>query len=138
MTERRPSFTQPKDRTPDDFDHDLHPNTGAGVNHQPDGANPELAAPSAEALTHLHAVLADFTNDELKRIVVLQPGDRLEQGATYLDLRKPDREEFRATGNIVVGPPNINLIVPKSQVDYQLWNRLRGVDNPERTGQADD
>ena len=138
MTERRPSFTQPKDRTPDDFDQDLHPNTNAGINHQQLGANPEVDAPNADSLTHLHNILTDFTNDELRRIVVLQPGDRLEQGATYLDLRKPDREEFRATGEITVGPPNLNLIVPKSEIDYQLWNRLRGVDNPERTGQADD
>ena len=138
MTERHPSFTQPKDRTPDDFDHDLHPNSGAGVNHQQLGANPEMAAPSAETMEELHVILSDFNNDELRRIMILQPGDRLEQGATYLDLRKPDREEFKATGEMVVGPPNINLIVPKSQVDYQLWNRLRGVDNPERTGQADD
>ena len=28
--------------------------------------------------------------------------------------------------------------VPKSEVDYQLWNRLIGVDNPERTGEADE
>ena len=27
-------------------------------------------------------------------------------------------------------------IVPKHGVDYQLWNRLIGVDNPERTGEA--
>lgn len=138
MTQRDPRHTQDKDRTPDDFDHDLHPNTNAGINHQQLGANPELSAPSAESLTELHTVLTDFSNDELRRIVVLRPGDRLEQGATYLDLRKPDREEFKATGEMIVGPANINLIVPKSQTDYQLWNRLRGVDNPERTGQADD
>lgn len=138
MTERHPSSTQPKDRTPDDFDRDLHPNTGAGINYQGQGADPEMSAPSADTFEELHVILRDFHNDELRRIVVLQPGDRLEQGATYLDLRKPDREEFTATGEMVVGPPNINLIVPKSQVDYQLWNRLRGVDNPERLGQADD
>jgi hypothetical protein len=28
--------------------------------------------------------------------------------------------------------------VPKSEVDYQLWNRLIGIDNPERLGEADD
>lgn len=136
MTERHPSQTQPKDREPDEFDHDLHPNTNAGINHQQLGANPEVDAPSAESLTQLHNVLTDFTNDELRRIVVLQPGDRLEQGATYLDLRRPTREEFKATGDMVVGDPMTNLIVPKSQVDYQLWNRLRGVNDPERTGEA--
>jgi hypothetical protein len=28
--------------------------------------------------------------------------------------------------------------VPKSEVDYQLWNRLIGIDNPERLGDVDD
>jgi hypothetical protein len=28
--------------------------------------------------------------------------------------------------------------VPKSAVNYQLWNALIGVDNPERLGFADD
>ena len=28
-----------------------------------------------------------------------------------------------------------NFIVPKSEVSYQLWNRLIGVENPERTGE---
>lgn len=137
MSEREyQRFTQPKDREPDSFDHDLHPNPNAGINHGELGANPEMNAPSAADLTELHRIIPEFTNDELRRIVVLQPGDRLEQGATYLDLRTPSRQPFRATGNIQAGPEN--LFVPKSQVDYVLWNRLTGVDNPERLDQADD
>jgi hypothetical protein len=27
---------------------------------------------------------------------------------------------------------------PKDSIDYQLWNRLIGVTNPERTGNAND
>lgn len=137
MSEREyQRFTQPKDREPDSFDHDLHPNPNAGINHGELGANPEMNAPSAADLTELHRIIPEFTNDELRRIVVLRPGDRLEQGATYLDLRAPSRQPFTATGNIQAGPEN--LFVPKSQVDYVLWNRLTGVDNPERLDQADD
>lgn len=29
-----------------------------------------------------------------------------------------------------------NWYVPKSEVSYQLWNRLIGVQNPERLGEA--
>jgi hypothetical protein len=31
-----------------------------------------------------------------------------------------------------------NWYVPKSEIDYQLWNLLIGVDNPERLGRADE
>ena len=126
-----PRQTQPKDATPDDFDQDLHPNMNAGINHGDLGANPEQDAPTADTMRELHTILSDFNNDELRRIVVLQPGDRLEQGATYIDLRKPDREEFSGSSEMVVGPPNINLIVPKRETDYELWNRLRGIERPE-------
>ena len=30
-----------------------------------------------------------------------------------------------------------NLYVPKTEVHYQLWNRLIGVTDPARTGQAE-
>ncbi|HVG00957.1 MAG TPA: hypothetical protein VND68_14045 [Chloroflexia bacterium] len=63
-------------------------------------------------------------------------GSRLEQNATYIDLRTHDREEFTARGDMEAGPEN--WYVPKTEVDYQLWNRLIGVRNPERTGEADD
>jgi len=31
-----------------------------------------------------------------------------------------------------------NWYVPKTEVDYQLWNRLTGVQNPERLGEANE
>ena len=34
----------------------------------------------------------------------------------------------------LAGPAN--WYVPKTEVDYQLWNRLIGVHNPERLGLA--
>ncbi len=36
-------------------------------------------------------------------------------------------------GGMEVGPDN--LYVPKTEVGYQLWNRLTGVNNPERLGE---
>lgn len=129
--------TDPNERQDDDFDRDLHPNQDAGINHGQVGASPEADARNAAEITDLRAMLPDFTNDELERIIVLSAGDRLEQGATYIDLATPTRNEFTAeSGGMVVG--DTNIIVPKRSVDYQIWNRLRGVDAPERTGQADE
>lgn len=132
MTEHHP---QPKDYQPDSFDRDLHPNTNQGINHGELGSNPERSAPSAYDLTELHQLLSDFTDDELRRIVVLQEGDRLEQGATYIDLRHADRGEFKAEKPETVGSSKLNLFVPKQNTDYQLWNRLRGINDPQRTGE---
>ena len=77
-----------------------------------------------------------FSDDELKQITILPPGSRLEQGAVYIDLHDARREEIKARGDMEAGPQN--LYVPKTEIDYQLWNRLIGVTNPERLGQADD
>jgi hypothetical protein len=63
---------------------------------------------------------------------VLPKGSRLEYRATYIDLKNPSPHEFTATGDMVAGPDN--WYVAKDVVDYQLWNRLLGVTEPERTG----
>ena len=70
--------------------------------------------------------------DQLKQIPILPADSRLEQDATYIDLADPDHKEFKATSGMAAGPDS--LLVPKTEVDYQLWNRLRGVTDPARTG----
>jgi len=67
---------------------------------------------------------------------VLPQGSRLEQGAKYIDLKDPERKEFTAMGSMEAGSDN--WYVPKTEVDYQLWNRLTGVQNPERLGEANE
>jgi hypothetical protein len=83
----------------------------------------------------VHRRLNDLTDDELKAIPILPDGARLQQGATYVDLLG-DRDEITATGDMSAGKRN--AFAPKDSVDYQLWNRLIGVTNPERTGMAAD
>ncbi len=117
---------------PEEWRKDLNPNANAGQNY---GDSEEQNAPTAHESGELRRMLSDFTKDELKRILVLPPGSRLEQGATYIDLAAPNRNEFTAEGNIEAGPDN--YFVPKSQVDYQIWNRLIGITTPERIGEAD-
>ena len=51
-----------------------------------------------------------------------------------LDLADPNRAEFKALGNMEAGPDN--CYVPKTEVHYQLWNRLIGVTDPARTGET--
>jgi hypothetical protein len=91
---------------------------------------------TAYDLKGLHWRLHDFHDDDLKQIPVLARGARLEQGATYIDLRAAAPREFTATGTMEAGPDN--WFVPKDRVDFRLWNRLRGVSAPERLGGADD
>ena len=89
---------------------------------------------SAYDLKEAHRMLEGITDDGLKQIPVLSEGMKLEQGATYIDLRDPARREFTATADMVAGRDN--WYVPKHDVDYELWNRLIGIGNQERLYQA--
>ena len=129
----------PGDVQQDQYDYDLHPEgIGPGVNDGRHGADPTKSGAAATAydLKALHGRLTGYSDDELKQISILPQGSRLEQGATYIDLRRDPPQEFTATGDMEAGPHN--WFVPKREIDYQLWNRLIGVDNPERRGEADE
>lgn len=125
---------KPTDQQQDEFQHDLNPNEMAGQNVGLEGPHPEKDAPNAYEIKELHSELAEYTSDQLKQIPVLPQGSRLEQGAKYIDLKDPERKVFTAMGGMEAGPDN--MYVPKTEVDYQLWNRLTGVQNPERLGEA--
>lgn len=127
---------RPTDQKPDEWERDLHPDSMAGRNVGLEGPHPEKSAPTAYEIKELHSILEDYTSDELKQIPVLPPESRLEQGAKYINLKDPTRQEFTAMG-IMEAEPN-GWYVPKTEVDYQLWNRLIGVQNPERLGEANE
>lgn len=127
---------QQTDQQSDEFQQDLNPNPMAGQNFGLEGTHPEKDAPNASEIKELHTLLKGYTNSELKQIPVLPQGSRLEQGAKYIDLMDPERKEFTAMGSMEAGPDN--MYVPKTEVDYQLWNRLTGVQNPERLGEANE
>jgi hypothetical protein len=127
---------RPDLKHPEPWRSDLNPDVLAGQNIGVLGPHPEGDAHTAYDVKDAHRRLADFRDDELKSIPILPAGSRLEQGATYVDLRATECQEFRARGDMEAGPQN--WYVPKDQVDYQLWNRLIGVQNPERLGQADE
>ena len=66
----------------------------------------------------------------LARLSLAASEQRLQQGATYVDLADPERGEFRATGEMSAGAES--WYVPKDRVPYPIWNRLIGIRNPER------
>lgn len=126
-TKQGESTLMPRD---DEFEQDLHGNRNAGMHP---GA-PRYRTRTANDIKELHERLKNFRNDELKQIPVIMEGERLEQGATYLDLARPDDDPFVASGDSVAQPGA--FFVGKRDVDYLTWNRLTGVTEPERLDQA--
>jgi hypothetical protein len=123
---------RPGSQHPDEWRRDLNPDSAAGQNHGPRGSLREKDAPTAYDLKDLHRRMRELPDDELKQIPVVPAGARLEQGATYIDLASGAVEEFTATGQMEAGRGH--CYVPKSEVDYELWNRLIGVTDPQRLG----
>lgn len=115
---------------PDQYDRDLHPNLRAGQ-HEQAPADSETGVRTAYDVKNIHRGLDGFSDDELRTVPILTPGARLQQGATYLDLTDPERAEITATGDMEAGPAN--AYVPKTEVPYPTYNRLRGIDDPTRT-----
>jgi hypothetical protein len=113
---------RPEPAHPEEWREDSSPDYLAGRNVGLQGAHPEKDARTAYDIKPVHRELQHLKDDELKRIPIMPPGSRLEQGATYVDLRVLGAGEFTATGNMVAGPNH--WYVPKSDVDYELWNRL--------------
>lgn len=114
----------------DDFDRDLRPNerqgenSGANSSHDPDRLM--RAYDDKELVTNLQ----DFSSDELKKILIVPRGAKLQQGAKYIDLNDPARAEIIASGANPLTPHLEVLenqrLVPKSETDYQLWDKLTG------------
>jgi hypothetical protein len=119
---------------PDEWQQDLSPDHMAGQNLGQASSEREQGLPTAYDIREVHRSLPGFADDELRQIPVLPEGARLQQGATYLDLSDPGRGEFTATGDMEASRGH--RLVPKGEVPYSIWNRLRGVDDPERTLRA--
>ncbi|HEY9878064.1 MAG TPA: hypothetical protein V6D29_06385, partial [Leptolyngbyaceae cyanobacterium] len=113
----------------DEFQRDLNPDSRAG-NNVSVADEPGRFDRSAADIKELHERLSDYTVEDLRQIPILPAGTRLKQGATYINLLDPLREEFTAMANQAADEGD--YIVPKSQMPYDLWNRLTGVENPDR------
>ena len=78
----------------------------------------------------LNGKLVSSLADDLKQLRILPIGNRLEQGATDIDLNNLNLGEFKARGDMQVGQNT--WLVAKKGVPYELWNRLLGIETPER------
>ena len=97
----------------------------APVEPRPGGGHAAESEPAA-ADKVLHNRLPELASDELSRLPVLEPGTRLEQGGTYVDLNRLGDGPFKALGGHVAMKGD--RYVAKRDTDYELWNRLVGED----------
>jgi len=84
----------------------------------------------------LHNRLPELTSDELARLQVLEPGTRLEQGGTYIDLNRLGEGPFKALAGHEAAEGN--RYVAKRETDYELWNRLAGEDSDPKIERPDE
>src|SRR5215213_3500146 len=96
----------PGQQHPEEWRQDLNPDATSGWNIGVASARPEVDAETAYDRKEVQVHLQEFHDDELKQIPILPTGARLQQGATYIDLRDPSRHEFKARGDMSAGPGN--------------------------------
>jgi len=114
---------QTEQKHPDEWNQDLNPDRLAGQNIGGTAEDRERMTRTAYDVKPVHGALRDMKDDELKQIPILDPGTRLRQGATYLDL---ERGAFTATGEMSVHADQ--AVVPKDGVHYETWNKLTGTE----------
>lgn len=71
--------------------------------------------------------LSQFTDDELGRLAIIEPGTPLPQGSVFLDLNDLNAGPFKAIGGQEAKKGQ--KLIAKSETDYELWNRLAGRDD---------
>ena len=117
---------QAKRRHPVPWQQDLNPNHLSGQNI---GQQSDAQVESEWTAFHLRKRgldLGSVNDEQLKQVPVLAEGERLQQGATYIDLKHEPVEEFTARGDMTASEDN--AYVPKDRVPYEIWNRLIGED----------
>lgn len=119
---------QARQKHSDEWQRDLNPNHLAGQNI---GVASEAAEETRRTAFHLRKAGLDLgrvDDEELKRVPVVGTGERLRQGATYIDLKQHPPQEFRARADMRALPGD--AYVPKDRVSYEVWNRLIGEEKP--------
>lgn len=127
---RNQGRTQPpqaEQKHPDEWQQDLNRDHLAGQNVGP-ATDVSEQSPTAFHLRKAGLDLGAVADDDLKRVPIVPDGTRLQQGATYVDLRASRREEFTARGDMHAEPGQ--AVAPKDQVPYEIWNRLIGEEKP--------
>ena len=119
---------QEKQKHPDEWQRDLNPGHMAGQNI---GDPTDVGAAPERTAFHLRKAgldLGRIDDEELKQVPVVGAGTRLQQGATYADLKQQPPHEFTARADMRALPGD--AYAPKDRVPYQIWNRLIGEEKP--------
>jgi hypothetical protein len=117
---RTPGFKPQMERKhPQRWQRDLNPQRMGGQNIGGESEADEARARTAYDVKIAHRALAEFSDDELRQIPILETGTRLRENATYLDLVQGP---FVAHGVMFAAADQ--LLVPKDRVHYETWNRL--------------
>ena len=119
---------QARQKHPDEWQQDLNPGHMAGQNI---GVPTDVGTAPERTAFHLRKAGLDFgriDDEELKQVPVVGAGTRLEQGATYVDLKQQPPHEFTARADMTALPGD--AYAPKDRVPYVIWNRLIGEEKP--------
>lgn len=101
----------------------------AGDNSGP----PRYQTVTANEIKEVYERWPQLSHNILLQIPVIQPGSRLEEGATYFDMAHPERGVFTGMNDMTAGRDN--WYVGKSDVDWDIWNEITGVEGqPDRLG----
>jgi hypothetical protein len=127
MNEDRNQDREPKQQArqkhPDEWQRDLNPNFLAGQNI---GAQAEPRPDQEWTAFHLRKrgyEVSGLDDNELKQVPLVAEGERLQQGATYVDLTEGScPQEFTARADMTAQAGH--AYVPKDRVPYEIWNRL--------------
>jgi hypothetical protein len=114
---KRSTKPQRQRKHPPGWEKDLNPDRLAGQN-----VGEQAPLRSAADVKELTECLEGFTNDELAQIPIVASGQRLEQGAVYIDLRNRTSGPMKATGDMTA--TESHLYVAKADTPYEYWNRL--------------
>jgi hypothetical protein len=124
----RSAKQQARQKHPDEWQQDLNPNALAGQNI---GSPTDVGTEREWTAFHLRKrglAVQGVDDEELKQVPVLSHGARLQQGATYVDLKEQPLQEFTARGDMTAEAGH--AYVPKDRVPYEIWNRLIGEAQP--------
>jgi hypothetical protein len=124
--------SKPQDRAkhPVAIERNLNPGVQAVRTRGTPRAQEPRTRPASE-LKEVVRAISGFSNDELRQIRVVVPGSRLAPGATYLDLRRFDRQPFAAADESYAGKDT--WYVAKTDTPPPLWKRLQS-SAPPATG----
>ena len=126
MTDKQPDpKPQDEEKHPPEYREDLNPSSSGGQNVGPASAG---ARQTGSRIKEMYDRFPDLNKDALQQISLVAEGERLAQGATYVDLTEENPEEFTAMGDEEAGPDN--LYVAKKHTPHEIWNHLTGQEKP--------